>query len=155
MGVGFGATVGFMDSNGIWVPVKAGSTPLPISGGGGGGVAVSSVNGQTGDVVLSSADVDALPDTYTPTWASVTGKPAVIGAGATQVAARTAIGAGTSNLAVGSAATDAKAGNYQPTWTQVTSKPATVTALPATLGTAGQILAVNAEGTALEWIDPA
>lgn len=36
MGVGFGATVGFMDPNGIWVPVKAGSTPLPISGGGGG-----------------------------------------------------------------------------------------------------------------------
>lgn len=35
---------------------------------GGGGGAVNSVNGQTGDVVLDAADVGALPDTYTPTF---------------------------------------------------------------------------------------
>lgn len=91
------------------------------------------------------------------TWGSVTGKPAVIGAGADAAAARLAIGAGTgsSSLALGTSGTTAKAGDYQPTWAQVTAKPATVTALPATLGTAGQILAVNAAGTGLEWITPA
>lgn len=36
-------------------------------------------------------------------WEDITGKPAVIGAGATQVAARTAIGAGTSSLVIGTA----------------------------------------------------
>ena len=77
-------------------------------------------------------------------WADITGKPAVIGAGATQTAARTAIGAGTSSLALGATSTTAKAGDYQPTWAQVTSKPAvaTVAAVPASAaatGTAGQI----------------
>lgn len=40
--------------------------------------AVSSVNGKTGAVTLSAADVGALPSTYTPpaqSWSSVTGKP--------------------------------------------------------------------------------
>lgn len=40
--------------------------------------AVSSVNGKTGAVTLSAADVGALPSTYTapaPSWPSVTGKP--------------------------------------------------------------------------------
>lgn len=46
------------------------------------------------------------------TWDTLSGKPAVIGAGADAAEARTAIGAGTSNLSVGSAATDAAAGNH-------------------------------------------
>lgn len=48
MGVGFGATVGFMDANGVWVPVRAGSTPLPTSGGG-------------GSASFSAIDVDVTP----------------------------------------------------------------------------------------------
>jgi len=48
-------------------------------------------------------------------WSDVTGKPAVIAAGADQAAARQAIGAGTSNVTVGTGATNAKPGNYQPT----------------------------------------
>jgi hypothetical protein len=63
--------------------------------------AVSSVNGQTGTVVLGASDVSALPDTYAPTSseisdATTTGK-AVLTA-ASQTAARTAIGAGTSSF---------------------------------------------------------
>lgn len=46
-----------------------------VTGGGGGG-AVDSVNGQTGTVVLTAADVGAKPDSYVPTWSEVTGKPA-------------------------------------------------------------------------------
>lgn len=46
-----------------------------VTGGGGGG-AVDSVNGQTGTVVLTAADVGAKPSSYVPTWSEVTGKPA-------------------------------------------------------------------------------
>ena len=45
-------------------------------------------------------------------WDDVTGKPAVIGAGATEAAARAAIGAGTSSLALGTGGTQAAAGNH-------------------------------------------
>lgn len=55
------ATVGFLDERGNFVPVKA-SRPLPTTGGGGGGGgAVTSVQGETGDVVLDAADVGAAP----------------------------------------------------------------------------------------------
>lgn len=145
---------GYRDPNGNWVPVSS-SNPLPISGGGGGDT-VTSVNGATGAVTLDAADVNALPDTYTPpasTWASITGKPTtfapITGTGATE-----AMPGNTALLSLGATATTAKPGNYQPTWAQVTAKPATVAAIPATLGTPGQILAVNAEGDGLEWIDP-
>lgn len=47
-----------------------------VTGGGGGGGAVDSVNGQTGTVVLTAADVGAKPSSYVPTWSEVTGKPA-------------------------------------------------------------------------------
>lgn len=40
---------------------------------------VASVNGKIGDVVLTAADVGARPSSYVPTWAEVTGKPAVRG----------------------------------------------------------------------------
>ena len=39
------------------------------------GGAVSSVNGQTGDVVLNAAAVDAMPSSYTPSWAAIDNKP--------------------------------------------------------------------------------
>lgn len=45
-------------------------------------------------------------------WADITGKPAVIAAGADQATARTAIGAGTSSLAIGTTASTAAAGNH-------------------------------------------
>lgn len=65
-------------------------------------------------------------------WADVTGKPAVIAAGATAADARTAIGAGTSNLAIGSGAGNAMAGNTiipaAPTWSTITGKPAVIAA---------------------------
>ena len=61
-------------------------------------------------------------------WADITGKPAVIGAGATQAAARSAIGAGTSSLALGTTSSTAKVGDYQPSWAQVTGKPAVIAA---------------------------
>lgn len=88
-------------------------------------------------VVAESGDAGDAPDVALPialygaggggggsvAWSDVTGKPAVIGAGATQAAARTAIGAGTSDLAIGTTATTAKAGNYTPAWADVTGKP--------------------------------
>lgn len=54
---------------------KDGGWSVVTSGGGGGG-AVDSVNGKTGTVVLTAADVGAKPDSYVPTWSEVTGKPA-------------------------------------------------------------------------------
>lgn len=81
------------------------------SSGGGGGGAVDSVNGETGDVVLSAADVGALPDDYVPTWGDVDSKPAVIAAGADAETARNAIEAGTSDLEIGTTASTAMAGN--------------------------------------------
>lgn len=61
-----------------------------IDGPGSGGGAVESVNGQTGEVVLAASDVGALPNTYAPAWAQVTGKPTtfapIVGTGATQAA---------------------------------------------------------------------
>lgn len=61
-------------------------------------------------------------------WGDITGKPAVIGAGATAADARTAIGAGTSSLALGTTSTTAKAGDYAPAWGDVTGKPAVIAA---------------------------
>lgn len=45
-------------------------------------------------------------------WSDVTGKPAVIAAGADQATARAAIGAGTSSLVLGTTGTTAAAGNH-------------------------------------------
>ena len=58
-------------------------------------------------------------------WGSLTGKPAVIAAGASATEARDAIGAGTSDLALGTTDVTAKAGDYVPAWSEVTGKPAT------------------------------
>lgn len=83
---------------------------IAASGGGGGG-AVDSVNGETGVVVLTAADVGARPDTYVTAWSEIGSPPAVIAAGADMATARGAIGAGTSNLAIGTTGTTAMAGN--------------------------------------------
>ena len=53
-------------------------------------------------------------------WGTITNKPTVIGAGATQSDARAAIGAGTSNLTLGFTNTTAKAGDYTPSMSDVT-----------------------------------
>ena len=46
-----------------------------------------------------------------PTWANISGKPAVVASGADAAAARASIGAGTSNLVIGNTADTAMAGN--------------------------------------------
>lgn len=63
--------------------------------------------------VEAGATVEGLEgDGGAAAWADITGKPAVIAAGADQAAARTAIGAGTSSVVVGTGATNAAAGNH-------------------------------------------
>lgn len=48
----------------------------PEGTGGGGGGAITSVNGQVGVVVLSAADVGAMSSGYVPDWSDLTNKPA-------------------------------------------------------------------------------
>ena len=67
----------------------------------------------SGDEVLD-ANGDPITGGGASSWADLTGKPAVIAAGATAADARGAIGAGTSNLAIGSTGSTAKAGNWTP-----------------------------------------
>lgn len=62
--------------------------------------------------VEAGATVEGLDTGGSTAWADITGKPAVIAAGADQAAARTAIGAGTSSIVVGAGATNAAAGNH-------------------------------------------
>lgn len=73
-------------------------------------------NGALKDGVVSEVKLDSnvqskLNAAGSVAWADVTGKPAVIAAGADQAAARTAISAGTSNLALGATSTTALAGD--------------------------------------------
>lgn len=74
----------------------------------------AAIGAGTSNLSVGTSATDAKAGNYQPTWAQVTGKPAVIAAGATAEAARQAIGAGTSNLTIGTTATDAKAGNWTP-----------------------------------------
>ena len=88
-------------------------------------------------------------------WGDITGKPAVIAAGADAAAARTAIGAGTSSLVIGTTATTALAGNtalLQIGTTATTAKAgnavqtaAQTTATAISPGTATNVQAVLAE----------
>lgn len=80
-------------------------------------------------------------------WSGVTGKPAVIAAGADAATARAAIGAGTSNLAVGTTAVTAKAGNWVPTVAEVTGLTAALDGKIAN-GAAAPIAHVGSGGTA-------
>nr|UVM87368.1 MAG: head fiber protein [Bacteriophage sp.] len=83
-------------------------------------------------------------------WGEVTGKPAVIAAGATQEAARTAIGAGTSNLAIGTTSTTAMAGDKFVRGAAVTDVGTqAVTGEDATTVAASAQTAVNAVGAQL------
>lgn len=111
----------------------------PTGGGGGattlGGLTDVDTTGATSGQVLKFNGSEWTPGTDNTgggggsvAWADITGKPAVIGAGATAADARTAIGAGTSSLALGTTSTTAKAGDYAPSWTEVTSKPAVIAA---------------------------
>lgn len=74
----------------------------------------TAIGAGTSNLTIGSTAQTAKAGNYTPTWNEVTGKPAVIAAGADQAAARAAIGAGTSNLTIGTTAETAKAGNYTP-----------------------------------------
>lgn len=56
-----------------------------VTGGSGGG-AVDSVNGKTGDVILTASDVGAKPSSYVPDWTEVTNKPTVYPTNWTNVA---------------------------------------------------------------------
>jgi hypothetical protein len=78
--------------------------------------------GDPGHDVMHNQTVDCITEIRTnvdtvqtsagaPAWDDITGKPAVIAAGADEATARTAIGAGTSSLALGTTATTAMAGN--------------------------------------------
>lgn len=79
-----------------------------------GTTATTALAGNTPLLQIGTTATTAKAGNYTPAWGDVTGKPAVIAAGADAAAARTAIGAGTSNLAIGTTAATAKAGNWVP-----------------------------------------
>jgi hypothetical protein len=72
-----GQVLAYNATTGLFQPITpaAGGT-----GGGGGAGTVTSVNGKSpdglGGVTLTAADISALPSTYVPTWAALTGKPA-------------------------------------------------------------------------------
>ena len=70
-------------------------------------------SGSYDDTALTGR-VKALEDEPDPTWDTLAGKPAVIGAGTSATAARAAIGAGTSSLQLGTGSTTAKAGDWTP-----------------------------------------
>src|SRR5690606_38417335 len=85
-----------------------------------------------------ATQIDAAAGGGTVAWDDVTGKPAVIAAGADAAAARTAIGAGTSNLTIGTTASTAAAGNH-------THTAAAVTATAIAPGTATDVQGILAE----------
>ena len=70
-------TIMFRDEDGVFRAVSA-DNPLPTTGSGGGGGAVESVNGQTGVVNLTAADVGAKPASYVPDWDDITDKPEMV-----------------------------------------------------------------------------
>ena len=69
----------------------------------------------TSNLAIGTGPGDAMAGNTTipapPTWATITGKPAVIAAGFDQATARAVIGAGTSNLAIGTSGSTALAGD--------------------------------------------
>lgn len=91
---------------------------MAISGVSGIVYATKLVDLSTGNEVAVKDLVESSTGGEAATWATLSGKPAVIAAGATQAEARTAIGAGTSSLSIGTTAATAMAGNKVPTATQ-------------------------------------
>lgn len=71
----------------------------------------AAIGAGTSNLEIGTTANTAKAGNYVPTWTEVTGKPAVIAAGADAAAARSAIGAGTSNLTLGTTASTALAGN--------------------------------------------
>lgn len=83
-------------------------------------------------------------------WDNITGKPAVIAAGANAAAARTAIGAGTSSLVIGTTASTAMAGNKFTQGSAVTNVDSqTVSGEDATSVATSATTAVNVVATKL------
>lgn len=83
-------------------------------------------------------------------WDNITGKPAVIAAGANAAAARTAIGAGTSSLVIGTTASTAMAGNKFTQGSAVTNVGTqTVSGEDATTVATSATTAVNTVATKL------
>lgn len=150
--------------------------------GGGGGMGIQTVTGVQVDntddqnPVINAptwAQVSGKPTTFAPivgtaanqamagntaipaaaTWANISGKPAVVAEGATAAAARTVLGLGTAATTASTAYATSAQGALAATAVQPADIP-TALALPAALGTAGQVLAVNATGDGLEWITP-
>ncbi|HEJ6419606.1 TPA: DUF1737 domain-containing protein [Pseudomonas aeruginosa] len=72
----------------------------------------AAIGAGTSNLQLGITATTAKAGNYAPAWGDVTGKPAVIAAGADAATARVAIGAGTSSLAIGTTATTAAAGNH-------------------------------------------
>jgi len=97
-------------------------SPTGITRGPAGVDDVALVNGNAlqflfrGDAVGDPISLNAVAQVN---WLTLSGKPAVIAAGATQAAARAAIGAGQSDLVIGLTSTTAKAGNYTPVFSEV------------------------------------
>lgn len=89
-----------------WADGPSGGTPITAD-------ALNHIEGG----IAAAAAAAAAPTS----WSAVTGKPAVIAAGANQSEARSAIGAGTSSLAIGTTASTAKAGNYTPSTSEVSN----------------------------------
>lgn len=90
--------------------------PAVIAAGATAAAARSAIGAGTSNLTIGTTASTAMAGNTTipaaATWANLSGKPAVIAAGADQAAARTAIGAGTSNLAIGTSASTAAAGNH-------------------------------------------
>ena len=116
-----------------------GAVPIDIWGisGGGGGGAVDSVNGQTGDVVLDAGDVGARPSGNVP-WGEVSGKPATFPPtiGAT---GSTAVAGDDSRLGLASTAVQpAEIANFVPNSRKVAGKALTADVMltPGDIGAA-------------------
>lgn len=71
----------------------------------------AALHGHSNKMALDLVSGTNTGDQTLPTWSTISGKPAVVAAGATQADARTAIGAGTSSLEVGTTAGTAAEGN--------------------------------------------
>lgn len=102
-------TINGVAFNGTANITVADATKLPLAGGTMTG-AISFAAGQVWPTFNQNTTGNAATATNVA-WSGVTGKPAVIAAGATAADARAAIGAGTSNLAIGTTAGTALAGD--------------------------------------------
>ena len=105
--------------------------PLPEGGGGGEGGAssFSELSGDPGDnAALAAALASKAGSDSIPTWGNISGKPAVVAAGATEDAARDAIGLGdAATRNVGTASDQVKPGDWTPAAGEIPDLPASKT----------------------------